>query len=144
MKSLLSALLMLGLAASAALIAADKKAPLPPAAPDPAKDPIAGYYTGTWQSSGGASGKLQLMLKPHGSGWGADASFSYEGMDATTKMKAIKVDGMKLDLAFEWEHRGTPGESKLTGELSGDKLSGSYESKTGSEPSHGTWTVTRS
>jgi hypothetical protein len=144
MKSLLSILSLLGVVTSAALVAAEKNAPVPPAATDPAKNPIAGNYTGTWQSSSGANGKLRLTLKPHGSGWGAEASFSFEGVEATTKMKSVKVDGTKLELEFEWELRGDPGESKLTGELSGEKLSGTYQSKSGSEPTHGTWTVTRS
>lgn len=144
MKSPLSVLLLLGLFAAATLLAADKKAPLPPAGKDPATNPVAGDYTGTWESSDGASGKLRLTLKPHGSGWGADASFSFEGVDATTKMKAVKVDGTKVELEFDWDHRGSPGESKLTGEVSGDKLSGTYQSKMGSEPSQGRWTVTRS
>ena len=74
----------------------------------------------------------------------AEASFTFEDASIATKVKSIKVEGAKLEIIFEWEIQGTPGESKLTGELAGDKLQGTYASKTASSNSNGTWTATRS
>jgi hypothetical protein len=141
MKTLCRVWWLLCFLAAPAAFAADAKSPTAPA--DPAKAAVAGDYAGTWKSSGSASGKLRVTLKPHGSVWGAEASFTYEETDVPMKLRSVKVDGTKVELVFDWDSRGTPAESKLIGEATGEKMSGTYESKIGSEPSQGTWTVTR-
>lgn len=108
---------------------------------DAAKAALAGDYVGTWTSSTGDAGKLWITLKPHGSGWGAEGNFSYEDVEASTRITSVKVEGMKVELEFNWEHRGTPGKSRLSGEVAAGKISGTYESKANDEESRGKWTV---
>jgi hypothetical protein len=134
-------LVLLSILAPSAAFGAEEKKPAPSA--DAAKALVAGDYAGMWKSSGSATGKLNVKLKPHGEGWGAEASFTFEESTIATKMKSVKVDGTKVELVFEWDSRGTPSESKLTGEATGDKLAGTFESKTGDNLSSGTWSVTR-
>ena len=107
------------------------------------KAPAAGEYAGSWQSSGNAGGKLRLKLKQEGAVWSAEASFTYQEADVPTTMKTIKVEGAKVEFVFEWKIQDAAGESKLTGEVSEGKLTGTYESKSSSGVSNGTWTVTR-
>jgi hypothetical protein len=108
-----------------------------------AKTSLAGSFAGTWQGSGESGGKLQMKLKPDGAGWTAEASFTFNDVVIPTTLKSIKVDGAKVILAFTWAIENDAGESTMTGELTGNKLAGSYESRTASGPTQGTWSVTR-
>jgi hypothetical protein len=107
------------------------------------KTSLAGSFAGTWEGPGDASGKLRLKLKPDGSTWAAEASFTFRETVIPTTLKSIKVDGAKVVLVFSWVIETDPGESTLTGELKGDKLAGTYETKSSGDPSQGTWSVTR-
>ncbi len=124
--------------------AAEGKAPPPPSnAVTATPAAIAGRYVGKWQSGPDSGGALRITLKPaEAGGWAAEASFTFEGTTIPTTMKSAKVDGAKLQLVFDWVLDGTKGQSTLTGELSGDKLGGTYQTIT-DNPSSGTWSVTR-
>lgn len=104
---------------------------------------LAGEYTGKWQSHGDSSGSLRLKLKQDGETWTAEASFTVEDESVKPKVKAVKVDGGKVELVFNWEFRGSTQETVLTGEASADTLRGQYESKASGESNTGTWSVKR-
>lgn len=140
MKSLFCSFLLAATASSFALAAETK--PTPPAAAAPAvKASLVGKYAGTWQSGDGAAGgKLKVAVKAEGDKWTAEASFTYQDAEIPTKLKSMKVEGAKVELVFEWAVDGNTNASTMRGELTGDKLQGTYESLDGGR---GSWIVTR-
>ena len=142
MKHLLPAtLLAFSLCLSPAARAADAKTAPPSAA---ARTSVAGQYKGEWKSSAETAGELTIKLKQEGATWSAEAMFTFEQADVRTKMKTVEIEGAKVVLVFDWEIQGTPGESTITGELSGDTLQGTFETKSREGSTKGTWKVKRS
>lgn len=143
MKSLLCfGLLSLCAFAASAALAVDTTPTTAVAAPAAVKPVLPGDYAGSWTSSAGAGGKLRLKLKQEGPAWTAEAAFTFDEAEIATKMKSVKVDGAKVELLFDWDIQGTPGQSKITGEAKGNQLDGTYESKTAQDTTQGTWTLT--
>lgn len=103
---------------------------------------LAGSYKGTW-GNGTDSGQLRLKLAQDGGSWTAVCTFTFEDAEIPTKTKSISVNGQKLELVLQWELQGSPGESRMTGELNGAKLDGIYDTKTATDTSNGTWSTTR-
>lgn len=144
MKTSLAAALLILLLGVGSSAAAAEGAAGPRAAGNAATSAtLAGKYAGTWKGPEESGGTLRIALKQEAGGqWTSEASFTFENTEVPTKTKSVQVDGSKVILIFTWSIDGSPGESHLTGELAGDKLSGTY--KTINEtPSSGTWTVTR-
>jgi hypothetical protein len=125
------------------LRAADTKAKSPPAAAASSASSLVGEYLGEWKASGEATGELRIKLKQDGTTWAAEAVFTFEKADVPTQMKTVEIDGTKVVFVFDWQIQGTPGQSKLTGELKADTLQGTFETKSPEGPSKGTWKVTR-
>ena len=146
MKTLFpSAILALSFFGSPLLPAAETKA-VPPSAEGSAaaKSALAGQYVGKWKGADDASGELRIMLKRDDAGaWVAESSFTFEGTQVPTKMKSIEVDGAKVRLVFAWDMQGTEGQSKLTGELTGDTMQGTYATSGAAGESSGTWQIKR-
>jgi hypothetical protein len=142
MKQLLPAtLLAFSICFSSAAQSADARTESPSAT---AKPSVVGQYTGEWKSGADASGALRIKLKQEGTTWAAEAMFTFERADVPTKMKSVEIEGTKVILVFDWEIQGTPGQSRISGELNGDTLQGTFETKSPEGPSKGTWKVTRS
>jgi hypothetical protein len=137
-----SGLLALCVLASPVVFAAEAK---PPAkAGETVVSVVPGDFGGTWQQTGGDSrGQLRLKLKREGDGWTAEAVFTFENADIPATVKTVKVQGAKVELVFDWTIQTTSGQSRLTGELSDGRLQGTYESKTESGTTNGTWAVSR-
>lgn len=138
----LVAVLVLATACAAPLAAApaksaDKPAATPAAAPN-------GEYKGTWKGRDDSSGDLKIKFTT-----GADAKltaeavFTFEGTAVPTRTKTLKVEGSRVELAFAWDVQGVSATSKLTGEIKGDRLEGTYESSTAEGAATGSWSVTR-
>ena len=142
MKQLLPAtLLALSLCLLPSARTADAKTESPPAA---AKSSVVGQYKGEWKGPADAGGELRIKLKQEGTTWAAEALFTFERADVPTKMKSVEIEGTKVVLVFDWEIQGTPGQSRISGELNGDTLQGTFETKSPEGASKGTWKVTRS
>lgn len=142
-NSLTPALLVFLLGVESSVVAAEKPSAPAASAPAAASAAVAGKYAGTWKGPEDSGGTLRIALKQEAGGpWTAEAWFTFENTPVPTKTKSVQVDGTKVLLAFTWAIDGSPGESQLTGELAGDKLSGTYKTINES-PSNGTWTVTR-
>lgn len=122
------------------LWAADAKAKSPPAA---TTSSLVGDYNGEWKGTGDSSGELRIKLKRDGASWTAEAVFTFERADVPTQIKTVEVDAAKVVLVFDWQIQGTPGQSRLTGELKGEILEGAFETKSPEGSSKGTWKVTR-
>jgi hypothetical protein len=125
------------------LRAADAKAKSPPSA---TTSSLAGRYVGEWKGTGesaAAAGELRITLKQDGTTWTAEALFTFESADVPTQMKTVEIEGTKVLLVFDWQIQNTPGQSRLSGELKGDSLQGTFETKSPEGPSKGTWKVTR-
>ncbi len=123
---------------------AETKAPVPAVDHADAKPSPAGQFAGKWKSSTDASGELRLKLKPDtATTWSAEATFTFEGTEVPTKVKSVEITGAKVLVVFDWVIDGSPGQSKLTGELAGDTLRGTYQTTGAAGASGGTWTVNR-
>ena len=143
-RNLPSTLLVLTLFALPSLPAAETKVTPPPGAGNAEVKPaLAGEYAGSWKGSNDVTGALRIRLRQDGAGWVAEAWFTYEGAEVSTKMKSVQVDGSKVEMVFGWEVQGTAAQSKLNGDWTGDKLVGRYESTSAEGAAQGTWTVTR-
>ena len=143
MKPLLySALLALCASASSPVSGVETQPPVKLASSSTATPFLTvGNYVGTW-TNGGEGGELRLTLKQDGANWTASASFSFQGEQISTQVRSVTVEGAKIQLTLDWDMQETPGHSRMTGASTGDTIQGSYESKTPSETSTGTWTVT--
>ena len=105
---------------------------------------VTGRYAGPWQSSTDAAGELRLSVKQdEARAWTAEATFTLEGVEVPTKVKAFEVEGTKVRLVLDWVIDGTAGQSKLVGALKENVLQGTYETSGAAGSSHGTWSVTR-
>lgn len=105
----------------------------------------AGKYTGTWvglQSDGGIS--IALAQDKDKGEWTADVSFTLGGQEVKCKTVRIKVDGDKLDLAYEFNISGLQATSTVAGKFDGDKLEGKYSTKSaeGADVDQGTFKTT--
>ena len=139
-RSLSSLLIVLSLAGAAPLGAAESK----PAAAATAAAALPGKYAGQWKGQEESSGALKLSFKQDAAGaWTAEAAFTFDGTEIPAKTKSIKVEGTKVQLVFEWNVQGTTGQSRLTGELTGDTLEGKYDSNVAEAASSGSWKVKR-
>ncbi len=138
----LVAVLLLATACAAPLAAAPAKSADKPAAA-PATAP-SGEYKGAWKGRDESSGDLKIKFTT-----GADAKliaeavFTFEGTAVPTRTKTLKVEGSRVELAFAWDVQGVSATSKLTGEIKGDRLEGTYESSTAEGAATGSWSVTR-
>ena len=105
---------------------------------------LGGQYAGKWTSTEGTSGELRIKLRPgSAANWIGEAMFTYESADIPGTVKSIEADGSKLRMVFDWQIQGTAGQSTLVGELTGDTLKGTYETKGVAGASRGTWSATR-
>jgi len=148
MKKVISAsLLVLMLAAGSLANGAETKpaaAPAPAEAPtSPAATGLAGHFWGKWQGQDESGGQLTLKFTPGKEAWSFEAVFTFEGNPVPTTAKSITVDGGKVELVFAWEIQGTASTSKLTGELKGNDLAGTYESTAQEGAAKGKWNVSR-
>jgi hypothetical protein len=105
----------------------------------------AGTYNGTWvgmQSDGG----IKIVLAQAQGEWTADVSFTFGGQEVKCKTVRIKVDGDKLDLAYEFNIGGLQATSTVAGKFDGDKLEGKYSTKSaeGADVDQGTFKTTLS
>jgi len=140
-KILTSACLVFSLLTVPAVLAAEGK---PSAAPAAAAASFAGEFAGDWLGENGTGGTLKLTFKTgKEAAWTMEAMFTFEGANVPTVTKTIEIDGSKLTTVFAWDVQGTAASSKLTGELKGDQLEGTYESTTTEGAAKGKWKVTR-
>jgi hypothetical protein len=143
-SSILIALSLVVVAGPTAFAAEKKKKKSEAAAAAAAKPALAGKYTGEWKGKEDSSGALRISFKQDDAGaWSAEAAFTFEGNEVPVKTKSLKVEGEKVEVVFEWSIQGTNGQSKLTGELKGNKLEGKYDSNVAEAASSGTWSLTR-
>ncbi|MEY4688247.1 MAG: hypothetical protein RIR76_2270 [Verrucomicrobiota bacterium] len=137
----LTTLLALVVSCAAPLAAAPAKNADKPAAAAAAPK---GEYKGSWKGRDDSSGDLKIKFAT-----GADAKltaeavFTFEGTPVPTRTKTLKIEGSRVELAFSWDVQGVSATSKLTGEIKGDRLEGTYESTTAEGPATGSWSVTR-
>lgn len=133
--------LFLVLLAVPVLPAAEKKTAPPATATSPS---LTGRYAGKWKGDVEGAGDLRLSLTQEGGKWVLDAVFTFEGSDVPTTTKSVEVNGSAVTFVFSWKVQDVPGQSTVTGELSGDTLKGKYETTGADGSSTGTWNVTRS
>ncbi|MEO7412949.1 MAG: hypothetical protein ABIZ81_06295 [Opitutaceae bacterium] len=103
---------------------------------------LAGTYAGKWMTDA-IEGTLRLKLQQVGAAWTGESSFTYDGAEIPTKVVRVKVEGTKIEVVIAWDSQGTPAETRLTGELSGEKIEGTFQSKVANETTAGKWNATR-
>lgn len=103
-----------------------------------------GKYTGTWTGMQ-SDGAINIALGQSAQGeWTADVSFTIGGQEVKCKTVRIKVDGDKLDLAYEFNVGGLQATSTVAGKFEGEKLEGKYSTKSaeGADVDQGTFKTT--
>jgi hypothetical protein len=89
----------------------------------------AGKYSGSWTGAQ-SDGTIKISLTQAAKGdWTAEVSFTLGGDEVKCKTVSIKVDGDKLDLAYEFNVGGLQATSTVVGKFDGAKLEGSYSTK---------------
>lgn len=105
----------------------------------------AGQYTGTWTGMN-SDGTIRIALTPAQAAgdWTADVSFTLGDQEVKCKTVHIKVDGEKLDLAYEFNISGLQATSTVAGKFDGPKLEGTYTTKSseGAAVDQGTFKTT--
>ena len=125
------------------LVAAEVQPPAPSDNPSRSDKPsIAGDFVGTWRTDTD-TGKLRLSIKQNGETWSAETSFTFQDAEIPAKVTRLKVEGTSVELVVAWMIQETPGQSRMTGELAGAKIDGTFQSETPDGTSNGTWSVTR-
>jgi hypothetical protein len=142
MKNLLHLAVIVLAVSATALVAADVQPPAAGNASSPAAPAVAGEFTGIWGNDTDG-GTLRLSLKQNGAARAAEVSFTFQESEIPCKVTSFNVDGAKMEIVVEWAIEGSPGQSRMIGELSGAKIEGTYQSQTSEGTSKGTWTVTR-
>lgn len=124
------------------LPAADAGSAAPPATA--ATRGFEGRFEGWWRGPDDTTGDLRLTFRREGeTRWSAEATFTFEGREYPTRTKSLRIDGPNLELVFEWSAEGHPAQSRVTGQLEGDKLEGTYETSGGAGETRGRWHATR-
>jgi hypothetical protein len=102
----------------------------------------AGKYVGSWTGAGG-QGDFRIALAPGAAQgeWTADVSFTLNGQEVKCKTAYIKIDGSKLEVAYDFSLGDFKARSTATGQINGNELSGDYSTKgeDGSSIDAGTW-----
>jgi len=89
----------------------------------------AGQYSGTWTGMN-SDGTIKIALASAQNGdWSADVSFTLGDQVVKCKTVRVKVDGEKLDLAYEFNLGGLQATSTVAGKFDGSKLEGTYSTK---------------
>lgn len=110
-----------------------------------AADEPSGIYNGEYTGASGGGGKIHIEIQKAADGeWKCSVSFTIQEQDVSTKMKTVKVQGIKVELRYEFELQGYRLESVLNGELKGRVLEGKYQTTAadGTPVSEGTWKAT--
>ena len=108
---------------------------------------IAGRYSGEWKSNGGnGDGAFRMGLESAAGGaWKLEVVFTLGGADVKTTVRECKVDGPKLDAAYDFDLAGNQLRSHIKGELKGDAIQGTYQttSADGGQVDEGVWNASR-
>ena len=110
----------------------------------PAQDKVgAGTYKGTYTGAAG-SGDFHLTLKADGSGFTGLVGFTIMGEEVPGKFTTLKIDGAKIEMAYDFDLQGTKLTSAAEGTLKGKTLEGTYKtSAEGAVVDQGTWKTTQ-
>ena len=78
-----------------------------------------------------SDGTIKIVLTPAqtGADWLADVSFTLGDQEVKCKTVRVKIDGEKLDLAYEFNISGLQATSTVVGKFDGSKLEGTYNTK---------------
>src|SRR5258708_7661907 len=102
----------------------------------------AGKYAGTWT---GAEGTIKIALGQAAAQgeWTADVSFTLGEQDVKCKTVAVKVDGDKLELSYDFTIGALQARSTVIGKIKETTMEGDYTTKgaDGSSVDAGTWKV---
>lgn len=94
-----------------------------------------GTYKGTW-SGGNGGGEFTLVLDTNGSDKpSGNVSFTLDGQPVLCKITSLKLDGLKVTVAYTFDFDGMNLESVMSGVITGSKLEGTYKTKSVSDGS---------
>ncbi|SRR6266540_3823962 len=115
-------------------------------AASPGEKELAGVYTGAWSGASGTAGEFRITLTLAGGKLKPDVMFTMGSTEVKTKVTHIAVDGMKLEMKYEFDLGGNRLESTIKGILSGETMEGRYSTKSvadGSPVDEGEWKAKR-
>ena len=107
----------------------------------------AGTFEGEYTSgSSGSVGRLHIELREETGKWSGDVSAAYNGADLPCKVLNVDLNDSKLALTFSANVEGNGLQVVLSGTLTGDNWSGTYEATSivnGNPMDSGTWKAAR-
>jgi hypothetical protein len=112
----------------------------------PGEKELAGVYTGTWSGASGTAGEFRITLTLAKGKLLPDVMFTMGSTEVNTKVTHIAVDGLKLEMKYEFDLGGSRLESTIRGTLSGETMEGKYSTKSvvdGSPADEGEWKAKR-
>jgi hypothetical protein len=97
-------------------------------------------YKGTY-TGGGGNGDFHLTLKVDDKGGlTAVVGFTIMGQEVPGKITTLKVEGAKIEMAYDFDLEGTRLTSSIAGTLKGKTLEGTYKTTAeGAAVDEGTW-----
>jgi hypothetical protein len=107
---------------------------------------LAGVYTGTWSGASGSAGDFRITLTLTAGKLTPDVMFTMGSTEVKTKVTHVAVDGLKLEMRYEFDLGGNRLESTIKGTLSGETMEGRYTTKSvadGSPADEGEWKAKR-
>lgn len=102
-----------------------------------------GTYKGTY-AGGAGGGDFHLTLKVDSKGGIAgDVGFTIMGEEVVGKITSLKLDGSKIEFAYDFDIQGTKLQSSGEGTAKGKALEGTYKTTAdGAAVDQGTWKTT--
>ena len=95
----------------------------------PGEKELAGVYTGTWSGVSGTAGDFRITLTLTQGKLAPDVMFTMGSTEVKTKVTHIAVDGLKLEMKYEFDLGGNRLESTIHGTLRGETMDGKYTTK---------------
>ena len=111
-----------------------------------AEKDLAGVFVGAWMGASGAAGDFRMVFKLSGGRIEPDVMFTMGATEVKTKVTHIAVDGLKLEMKYEFDLGGVRLESTIRGTLNGNTMEGRYSTKNvadGSPADEGEWKAKR-
>jgi hypothetical protein len=107
---------------------------------------FAGVYIGKWSGATGTAGDFRMAFTLADGKLTPDVMFTMGSTEVKTKVTHLAVDGLKIEMKYQFDLGGSRLESTIRGRLRGETMEGKYTTKSvadGSPADEGEWKAKR-